>query len=520
MEGKRALLKAFTATSATAAQRPRRSRAVIGSVLAFTVMASLPAATAAADGSLANPNVVSVVQTSPALHEALTALPGTLLTTTRPVAGEPVVTVDDSAVYQQVRGFGGAMTDSSAWLIERELPAATQASVMSELFGHGGLRLDFVRVAIGASDFTAGRKPYSYDDLPPRRTDPKLARFSIAHDRAYILPALTQARALNPQIEFLASPWTAPAWMKANDSLDNAHNRGTLLRGAYGPWAAYIVKFLEAYARADVSMAALTPQNEPGSATLYPGMNISEASLSTWIDQDLAPALARAKLHVRLYGVDQGWSTGSTAFARQESSSPAARDLAGLAWHCYFGSPDVMSAFRSRVPRLDEIVDECSPGLSAIPTSEVAISSLRDGASTVALWNLALDQVNGPVQGQDTGCAGCTGLLTINTATHTATANLALDQLGQASEFIDPGARRIASAHFVSYTYTKPGVNFVSAGLDDVAFVNPDGTRVLIAYNNSSRAIPFAVAWHGEYFTYTLPAEAMATFRWEDPAHQ
>ena len=82
------------------------------------------------------------------------------------------------------------------------------------------------------------------------------------------------------------------------------------------------------------------------------------------------------------------------------------------------------------------------------------------------------------------------------------------------------GADRVASTHFVSYTYTKPGVNFVSAGLDDVAFVNPDGTRVLIAYNNSSRAIPFAVSWHGEYFTHTLPARGMATFRWDSTAGQ
>jgi hypothetical protein len=55
---------------------------------------------------------------------------------------------------------------------------------------------------------------------------------------------------------------------------------------------------------------------------------------------------------------------------------------------------------------------------------------------------------------------------------------------------IDPGAHCVASTHFVSDTSTKPGVNFVSAGLDDVAFVNPDGSHVLTAYDNSSQAIP------------------------------
>jgi glucosylceramidase len=466
----------------------------------------------------ADPYAVEVVQTSANLSERLTAQPGLEFGHTPPAKGLSVISVNDEVRYQRVTGFGAAMTDSSAWLIERELTASARTALMSELFGAGGLALDFVRVPIGASDFTVGGRPYSYDDLAPGHSDPRLSHFSIAHDRAYILPALTQALALDRQIELLASPWTPPAWMKANDSLDNVDDRGTLLGFAYGPWAAYIVKFIQAYARAGVPIAALTPQNEPGQATLYPGLNMSEASLAVWIKQDLAPALASAKLHVRLYGDDQGWSPSSVAFAQQASRSPSGSDLAGVAWHCYFGSPDVMSAFRSRAPRFDQIVDECSPGISAIPISEVVISSLRDWASTVALWNLALDQDGGPVQGQDTGCAGCSGLVTINDSTHTATANLALYQLGQASEFVEAGADRVASTHFVSYSYTKPGVNFVSAGLDDVAFVNPDGTRVLIAYNNSSRAIPFAVSWHGEYFTDTLPAKGMATFRWDSTA--
>lgn len=138
--------------------------------------------------------------------------------------------------------------------------------------------------------------------------------------------------------------------MKANHSLSNAGDLGTLLPSAYGPWAAYVVKFIRAYDRAGVPISALTPQNEPDAATLYPGMNMSEASLATWIKQDLEPALARAKLRVKLYDNDQGWSTGSTQFAQQAGSSPVARDLAGIAWHCYYGSPDVINAIRSRDP--------------------------------------------------------------------------------------------------------------------------------------------------------------------------
>lgn len=485
-------------------------------VVLLVVMAAGCALAAKADAPVGSPDTVSVIQTDPGLQQALTPMPSLSFTPTRPAAGAPVVTIADKPgpLYQMVRGFGGAMTDSSAWLIERELPPAGRNGLLYELFGTTGLRLSFVRVAIGASDFTAGEKPYSYDDLAPGRTDPTLTHFSIAHDVPYLLPALTQARALNSQIEFLASPWTPPAWMKANDSLNNAGDRGTLLRFAYGPWAGYIVKFIQAYARAGVPIAAVTSQNEPGAATLYPGLNMSESSLSTWIRRDLAPALAVAKLHVSVYGNDQGWSAQSTAFAQQAAASPAAADLGGLAWHCYFGTPNVMSMFRTQAPRLDEIVDECSPGISAAPISEVLISSLREGASTVALWNLALSQTGGPVQGNDTGCPGCSGLFTVNETTHAATPNLPLFQLGQASEFIEPGAHRLGSNDFASYTYTKPGLNFVSAGLDDVAFANPDGTRVLLAYDNSSSPITFAVTWRGQSFTYSIAPGATVTFRW------
>ena len=131
---------------------------------------------------------------------------------------------------------------------------------------------------MGASDFTHDGRPYTYDDMSAGASDPALRHFSIVHDEAYILPALREARGENPQAEFLASPWTPPAWMKANRSLGNAGDRGTLLPAAYGPWGRYFAKFLIAYARAGIPIDAVTPQNEPGTPTLYPGLNLSAAS--------------------------------------------------------------------------------------------------------------------------------------------------------------------------------------------------------------------------------------------------
>ncbi len=456
-----------------------------------------------------DPYRVSVVQTTADLSQRLTPEASFDFGRAEDGAGAgPVIRVDAAVHGQRVQGFGAAMTDSSAWLMERDLSPAARQALIGGLFGPGGIRLDFLRVPIGASDFTHTGHPYTYDDLPPGETDPRLAHFSVAHDRAYILPALREAEAANPGIELLATPWSPPAWMKANHSLSNAADRGTLLPSAEGPWAQYIVKFIEAYRSAGVPIAALTPQNEPQVATLYPGLNLSPAGEAAWVTRDLAPALARARLAPRLYGGDLGWGP-TTTYAADTAHSPAARLLAGLAWHCYFGAPTAMPQ-----QTLPPIVDECSPGLTPTPISEVIIASLRNGASTVALWNLALDPSGGPAQLPNHGCKGCSGLVTIDPRTGAVTRRLAYFQLGQASAFVAPGAQRVGSRTFVRYRYPGPGVDVASPGLDDVALRDPDGSLVLIAYNNSIRPIRFAVAWKGRAFRYALAPGATATFVW------
>jgi glucosylceramidase len=468
---------------------------------------SVGAATAQATGP--NPDSVAVLLTDPAAHVALAPAPPLTLTTGAPPAGLPVITLAPTVRGQRISGFGAAMTDSSAALIEGDLTPAARQALMTELFSPAELDLRVLRVPIGASDFTANGVPYSYDDGPP---DPTLRRFSIARDRAAVLPALHQALAVDPHLSLLATPWSVPAWMKSNDSLDNVANRGTLKPAAGGEYGAYMIRFLQAYRAAGIPIAAITPANEPGNPTSYPGMNIPPAFESALINAALAARLHRAGLHVQIYGADLGW--GSPAYARAIASGDAARNLAGIAWHCYYGPPTVMGAVHLLDPRLGVIVSECSPGISTVPISEIVIQSLREDASEVLLWNLALDPAGGPVQAPNRGCPGCSGLVTIDPASHTVTPTLSLDELGQASEIFAPGAVRIASNTFVSDHYVGPGRDYLSAGLDDVAAVEPDGSLALMVYDHSPAPITFAVADGGAYFTDTLAAGATASFHW------
>jgi glucosylceramidase len=467
---------------------------------------------------------VQVVQTDVGFSQELSTQPGRPISTLQP-QGLPVIDVNPQLRYQQFTGVGAAMTDSSAWLIYDNLSPTSRLALLQALFGAPGsqnalglppIGLNFLRVGIGAPGAMTVGAPYSYDDNPPGGTDPTLANFSIAHDLSYIIPTIQQALSINSGLEIFANPWSPPAWMKSNDSLDNPNATGDLLASDYGVFAKYLVKFIQAYQSEGVPITAIAPANEPtsgqGAGTQYPGMDFPEPDEAQFVAQNLAPALQAAGLDTKIYGNDLSWSSASYASAL--GSGPAAGDLSGISWHCYFGSPSAMTQQHQATPSLDQLIDECSPEIRGFGTPEFLISSLRNWASAVSVWSVALDPNGGPIQpGND--CPGCTGPVTINEATQSITLRPEYYQLGQVSAFVQPGATRIDSPSSVTYGLNSSGIETVSPGLDDVAFQNPDGSFVLVAYNNSSSApITFAVDEDGRYFTYTLPNNAMTTFVW------
>ena len=479
---------------------------------------STTATTSATPGPPAPGPTVGVVQTDAALGQDMAVQPPVPLVPAPAPSTVPVISVDPQTRYQTFAGLGAAMTDSSAWLLNQNLPAAAQAQVMGDLFGTGpgAIHLNFLRVPMGASDFTVSASPYTYDDVPPGATDGGLSQFSIAHDLTYIIPAIKQALGVNPGLQISANPWSPPAWMKANDALDNTNLAGTLLTQDYGPLADYFVRFIQDYAAQGVTIDDIVPQNEPrspgGSGTPYPGLTLPESDEATFISQHLAPALAAAGLSPKLYGNDLSWDKFS-AYAQPLAASAAAPDLTGIAWHCYAGNPTVMTQLHAADPGLDQIIDECSPEIRNFGAAEFLISVLRNWATEAAVWNVALDPQGGPKQ-SDNGCPGCIGLVTVSEPSQSYSFTPEYYQLGQVSAFVQPGATRIDSPNFVTYSTNTSNILTVSPGLDDVAFRNPDGSTVLIAYDNSTSPISFAVQDGAQSFTYTIPAGAMTTFTW------
>lgn len=465
------------------------------SALAGALTLTAPAPAAAAGAAPGVP--VSVVETTAGGSHSLASVARVPFSTVAP-SGVPLITVDTHQTFQTIDGFGAALTDSSAWLIHDRLSRVSRTRLLDDLFGRAGLDLDFMRLPIGASDFTARGRPYTYDDLPPGQRDPLLKHFSISHDRAYIIPTVLKALALDPRIEILATPWTPPPWMKSNDAFDNTAALGHLLPSAYRPLAAYFVKFIRAYAAAGVTITAVTPQNEPDGQSLFPGMSMPWQTEATWITRYLRPALRAARLDTAIYAADVDWSDARYQLALLRTA--ARRALSGVAWHCYGGSPAAMERLRRLAPTLQQIVSECATQITPYSVPELITDSLRDGADTVALWNLALTPSGGPVQPPDSGCRGCRGLVTVDPRTHAVTYTLAYYQLGQFSRFIARGATRVGSTRL--------------PGIDDVAVRNPDGSVALVAYNTSRSSSQFAIAWNHQYLPCKLAPGATATFVW------
>ncbi len=437
----------------------------------------------------------------------------------------PTVVVDPTLTYQRMQGFGGAITDSSATVLYT-LPPAQRAQVMASLFSPTtGDGLDYLRQPIGGSDMVA-TAPYTYDDLPAGQTDDNMQHFSIAHDQAQILPLLREAKALNPRLQIIASPWSPPAWMKTSGSLIGGRLIAT--PQMYQAYALYLLKFIEAYRANGVDVNAITVQNEPQDRTTgnYPGTDMPSWQEAAVIE-DLGPMLRAAHLPTEIFAYDHNWAEhpndiASTppdevgdinAYVQNVLATPAVKWISGIAFHCYYGDPSAMTTFHHEYPKLQIFMDECSGSQSADPADtfsdtlqwharNLEIGSTRNWSSTVINWNLALDPAGGPHVG---GCSTCTGIVTIGPG-DTVTPNAEYYALGQLSRFVQPGAVRIASTSF--------GTTGWNGEVMDVAFQNPDGSTVLVAHNEADNPQAFAVQEGQQRFTYTLPTYSLATFVW------
>ncbi len=472
---------------------PSAKNAMAVAALAVTLAASLPAAAA--------PKLRSWITTGDK-SQLLSAQASVSAVSANEVAGLPVVVVDPKERHQVMVGFGAAITDASAWLIQTKLSPSQRDALLRELYGRGegGLGFSFARLTIGASDFSLDH--YSLDEAPGGAADPKLEHFSLAQPQQYVFPTIRAARAINPDLKIMASPWSAPAWMKTSHSLV----KGQLKPEAYPVYADFFARYVEAAAQAGVPTDYLSIQNEPDfEPENYPGMRWPAADRARFFAEHLGPVFRREGIKTRLLDWDHNWDQPQQPLAVL-ADPRAAAVVAGVAWHCYAGEVSAQAEVAAAHPDKEVFFTECSGGQWSPDFDEsfgwmmsrLIIGSTRAGARGVLMWNLALDEAHGPHTG---GCGDCRGVVTIDSRTGAVTRNQEYYAFGLASRFVKPGAVRIGSP-------AKVGT------LETVAFINRDGGRVLIVFNGGASPAVFALAEGKRLFKASLPPRAAGTFIW------
>ncbi|SEM15369.1 ricin-type beta-trefoil lectin domain protein [Streptacidiphilus jiangxiensis] len=417
------------------------------------------------------------------------------------------VAVNDGTRYQQFTGAGASFTDTAAWLMNSSgaLSTATRNAVMTNLFDPvNGIGLDFLRNPMGASDLA--RYNYTYDDMPSGQSDPTLANFSIAHDLADVLPLTKQAEQLNPNLKVMGTPWTAPPWMK--DS--GAYSQGWLQSQYYAAYAQYFVKYIQAYQAQGVHIDYVSAQNEPTCCSGYPSMQWNANGLDYFTGTDLLPAFHAAGLTTKVLALDWNWDSYDNYAAQTVNDATVRNDplFGGIAWHGYSGDPTEQTTVHNQYPNVDAFDTEHSGGTWIADQQQEDMQNIvdytRNWGKSVVKWSLAVDQNMGPHNG---GCGTCTGLITVHNGdarSGQVDYNIEYYDLGQLTKFVKPGAYRIDST--------------ASTAVPNVAWLNPDGSKAVVAYNATGGSEPFTVNWGGQHFTYTLPAQTSATFTWSGSA--
>jgi glucosylceramidase len=410
----------------------------------------------------------------------------------------PTITIDSRKRFQKMEGFGGAFTEAAA-VTWQKLPAEKQAEVMRAYFDpENGLGYTMGRTHINSCDFALGN--YAHDAVDG---DFALQHFSLARDRAAIVPMLKEALRLSGGLKLLASPWSPPAWMKTNRQMNGG---GRLLPECRDVWARYYCRYIREYEKEGIPFWGLTVQNEPEASQSWDSCLYSAEEERDFVRDYLGPTLQKEGLgHLRLMIWDHN-RDGIYERARVVYDDPqAAQYVWGAAFHWYVGDhfdnlTAVHEAFPDKHLLFSEGCQEGGPHTGEWTVGERYGRSLINDLNrwTVAWvdWNLMLDERGGPNHVGNY----CSAPILVDTQAGQPLYQSSFYYLGHFSRYIGPGAERILHA-----TTTDD--------LETTAFLNPDGKIAVVVMNRTEQAVPFALQYHDRAARTISPPHSIMTLR-------
>lgn len=424
----------------------------------------------------------------------------------------PRIIVQPQEKLQSIDGFGFTLTGGSADLINK-LPESEKNNLLKELFSRSNslddnfIGISYLRISLGASDLSS--EVFSYDDLPAgQENDPDLKRFSLGNDLKNLVPLLKKIININPKIKILASPWSAPAWMKTNKS----SIAGNLDSRYYSSYAKYFVKYIKAMEKEGITIDALTVQNEPLNPKNNPSMLMEASEQLDFVKKHLGPLFKNELIKTKIVLWDHNCDNPEYPLSILKDKE-AAKYIDGSAFHLYMGTPDALSKVHTAFPTKNLYLTEQwvgGPGHFGADfiwhIKNMIIGSVRNWSKSVLEWNLAADSQYGPHT--IGGCSNCLGALTIDldasgNLKSPIRRNTSYYIIAQASKFIPTGSSRVASESS-------------SSTLSDVAFQNTKGQNILIVLNENKSDQEFIIQFKSKQRTALLPGSSVGTFVWDD----
>lgn len=412
--------------------------------------------------------------------------------------------------FQTITGFGGSFTEASAYLLN-QLSPENRRKVLDAYFGENGARYSLTRTHMNSCDFSLSN--YSY---APVEEDKELDHFSIEEDRDDIIPMIKEAMAISKDgFKIIASPWTAPPWMKDNKDWRG----GKLLPEYYDTWALFFSKYIDAYKAEGIDIWGFTVENEPlGNNNNWESMHFSPEEMTEFVKNHLGPRLESDAKDVKILGYDQNRGEELKEWARvmyrDEASS---RYFDGIAVHWYASTFDWFAeslqfahdaAPDKHLIQSEACVDAETPKWrddqwywskeatdwgwdwapeqdrhlhpKYVPVYRYArdiIGCLNNWVDGWVDWNMVLDRQGGPNWFEN----WCVAPVIVDPENDEVYFTPLYYTLAHFSKHIRPGAKRIGFEH-------------TDDGLMVTAAANPDGSIIVVILNQGSEARSFKLS--------------------------
>ena len=429
--------------------------------------------------------------------------------------------------YQTITGIGGSFTESSAYLLN-QLSKENRQKILEAYFGDNGAKYSLTRTHINSCDFSLNN--YSYTPTPG---DKELKDFSIEEDKDDIIPMIKEAMAISSDgFKIISSPWTAPPWMKDN----NSYVGGKLLPEYYDAWSLFFSKYLDAYKAEGIDIWGITVENEPlGNGNNWESMHYTAEEMTAFVANHLGPKLEKdGHGDVVLLGYDQNRDHLKEWVDVMFKDDASSKYFDGTAIHWYASTyevfPDVLQYAHDKAP--DKYLIETEGCVDAEVPHWQDDPWYWSKEATDWGWDWASEEEKPlhpkyvPVYRYARDIIGCLN----NWVDGWVDWNMVLDKQGGPNWFknwclapviVDPEADEVymtplyyAMAHFSKYI--RPGAKRIDFEQDNnalqvTAVKNPDNSIAIVVLNEGESALNMNITLGDQSKQITISPQAIQT---------